>query len=101
MIFLQPAFIVAAADQTPAPLTTSDTNLPVAILLHLRMWALLVGVILIVTTLLIMFLVHLRSLLLSMALRLLSVVPVLALGLGESVDLCTGETGDQFLGELM
>jgi hypothetical protein len=49
----------------------------------------------------VVFVVHALSVLLCLALGLLFVEPVLALGLGELVDFGAGETGEQFFGELV
>jgi len=44
---------------------------------------------------------HLHSILLSLALSLLLVKPILSLGLGELVDLSTSEASEEFLGKLV
>ena len=61
------------------------------------MWAVLAWVELVITTVLLV--VELLGVLTSPALRFLAVDVVGTLGLAELVDLTTGETGDELLGE--
>lgn len=61
------------------------------------MWLLLVWVVLVLAT--VVLVVELLGALLGLVLGLLAVEEVLALGLGESVDLGTGEAGEELLGE--
>lgn len=60
---------------------------------------LLVWVVLVILS--VVLVVHLLCVLLGLVLGSLTVDEVLALGLGETVDLCTGETGEKLLGELV
>jgi hypothetical protein len=62
----------------------------------------LVGIVLIRTVVVdVVLIVHALCILLCLALCLLPVEPVLALGLGELVDLSTGESSEQLLCELV
>lgn len=65
----------------------------------MRRALLLVGIILILST--VVLVVELVGVLTSLALQLLAVVEVLALGLGEPVDLGAGEASEELLGELV
>lgn len=49
----------------------------------------------------ILLIIHVHNIILGMALGLLSVNPIHALGLSELVDLSTGETDEEFFGELV
>lgn len=65
--------------------------------LHLTVWALLVGVILVIVAILLV--VKLLGVLPGLAFGLLAVDVVGTFGLSELVDLTTGETGNELLGE--
>lgn len=71
----------------------------VEVLLEVLRWSLLVGVVLVLAT--VVLVVQLLSAALGLVLSLLAVVEVFALGLGESVDLSTGEASEELFGELV
>jgi len=62
--------------------------------LHL-LWVVLVTLVAVV------LIIHVHSVLLSLALSLLPVKPVLTLGLRELIDLSSSEASEEFLGELV
>lgn len=77
-------------------------HLPVVVaevVLEALWWTLLVGVVLILTA--VVLVVKLLRTALGLVLGLLAVVEVLAVGLGESIDLSTSEAGEKFLSELV
>ena len=73
--------------------------LTLELLTHLTWWLLLLRVVLVVLA--VVLVVHRLGTVLGLTLGLLAVDVVGALGLAELVNLTTGETGDQLLGELV
>jgi hypothetical protein len=69
------------------------------LVLQLSWRSLLVWIILILATIVVV--IHLLGTLLCLVLRTFLVEPILALGLGKTVDLGSGESNEELLGELM